>query len=84
MNRKVIDIIFAFLVFALPFKYVPRILWQNTLGGPFGNDLVVYPLLIGFVYTLYCQWKYGNVLCKWGIFRKYIGVYVVVLFVSLA
>lgn len=83
MNRKVIDIIFAFLVFALPFKYIPRILWQSTLGGPFGNDLVVYPLLIGFVYTFYCQWKYRNVFFKWGIFKKFILAYVGVLLVSL-
>lgn len=83
MNRKVIDIIFAILVFALPFKYIPRILWVITLGGPFGNDLVVYPLLIGFVYTIYCQWKYRNVFFKWSIFKKFILAYVGVLLVSL-
>lgn len=83
MNRKVIDIIFAILVFALPFKYIPRILWVITLGGPFGNDLVVYPLLIGFVYTIYCQWKYRNVFLKWSIFKKFILAYVGVLLVSL-
>ena len=83
MNRKVIDIIFAFLVFALPFKYIPRIFWITTLGGPFGNDLVVYPLLIGFVYTFYCQWKYRNVFFKWAIFKKFILAYVGVLLVSL-
>lgn len=83
MNRKVIDIIFAFLVFALPFKYIPRILWQTTLGGPFGNDLVVYPLIIGFVYTIYCQWKYRNIFFKWNIFKKFILAYVGVLLISL-
>ena len=83
MNKKVIDILFAFLVFALPFKYIPRIFGITILGGPFGNDLVLYPLLIGFVYTFYCQWKYRNVFFKWGIFKKFILAYVGVLLVSL-
>lgn len=83
MNRKIIDIIFMFLIFTLPFKYVPRILWQISLGGPFGQDLVMYPLLIGFVYTVYCQWKYGNVFYKWGKFKPFIIAYLLVLLVSL-
>lgn len=71
MNRKFIDILFAILVFSLPFGYIPNVLWQNFLGGPFGQDLVVYPLLIGFIYTAYCQWKYKNVVYKWNIFKKF-------------
>ena len=65
MNQKVIDILFSILVFSLPFKYIPKLFWQTFLGGPFGQDLVVYPLLMGFVYTCYCQWKHRNVLYKW-------------------
>ena len=72
MNRKFIDILFTILVFSLPFKYIPNVLWQNFLGGAFGQDLVVYPLLIGFIYTAYCQWKYKNVVYKWDIFKKFI------------
>lgn len=83
MNRKIIDAIFAFLIFALPFKYIPRILWQSTLGGPFGQDLVVYPLFIGFVYTAYCQWKYKTVFYKWNVFKKFIIAYLAILFISL-
>ncbi len=84
MNRKIIDLLFIFLVFALPFKYIPHILWQTILGGPFGQDLVLYPLLLGFIYTAYCQWRYGNVLYKWGVFKKFIFSYIVVLLISLA
>lgn len=83
MNRKFIDILFAFLVFSLPFKYIPRAFWQTFLGGPFGQDLVVYPLLIGFIYTAYCQWKYKNVVYKWDVFRKFIFAYLAVLLISL-
>lgn len=45
MNTKYIDIIFAMIVFALPFNYIPRMLWQNFFGGPFGSGLVIYPLI---------------------------------------
>lgn len=84
MNTKFIDFLFAFLVFSLPFKYIPRVIWQTFLGGPFGQDLVVYPLLIGFIYTAYCQWKYKNVIYKWNVFKKFIFAYLAVLLVSLA
>lgn len=84
MNRKVIDMIFAFLIFSLPFKYIPHFLWQTILGGPFGRDLVAYPIFIGFIYTLYCQWRYRSEFYKWGIFKKFIIAYVGVIFVSLA
>ncbi len=83
MNRKFIDILFVFLVFSLPFKYIPNALWQNFLGGPFGQDLVVYPLLIGFIYTMYCQCKYKNVFYKWDMFKKFIFVYLAILLISL-
>ncbi len=83
MNRKFIDILFTILVFSLPFKYIPNVLWQNFLGGAFGQDLVVYPLLIGFIYTAYCQWKYKNVVYKWDIFKKFILIYLAVLLISL-
>lgn len=84
MNRKYVDVIFALIVFSLPFKYIPQVLWLNILGGPFGQDLVIYPLVIGFVYTAYCQWKYKNVVYKWSIFRKFIIAYLTVLLISLA
>lgn len=84
MNRKFIDVLFAALIFSLPFKYIPSVLWQKSLGGPFGQDLVVYPFLVGFIYTMYCQWKYKNITYKWDIFKKFIFAYLTVLFISLA
>lgn len=83
MNRKFIDILFAALVFSLPFGYIPRALWQTILGGPYGHDLVLYPIIIGFLYTAYCQWKYRDSLIKWGVFKKFILIYIAILLISL-
>lgn len=82
MNPKIIDAIFTILIFSIPFKYIPKIFWQSFLGGPFGSDLVFYPLAVGFIYTAYCQWKYGNVLYQWDRFKKFIIIYLFVLFIS--
>lgn len=84
MNTKYIDIIFTMLVFSLPFNYIPCILWQNFLGGAFGNDLVIYPLFMGLIYTVYCQWKYKNVVYKWNLFKRFASIYFTVLIISLA
>lgn len=83
MNPKIIDAIFTILIFSIPFKYIPKIFWQSFLGGPFGSDLVFYPLAVGFIYTAYCQWKYGNVIYQWNKFKKFIIIYLLVLFISL-
>ena len=83
MNRRFIDILFALLVFSLPFNFMPQMLWQQFLGGPFGASLVVYPLIIGFAYTAYCQWKYKNVFYKFRVFKKFAFIYLVILLVSL-
>lgn len=83
MNPKIIDTIFTILIFSIPFKYIPKIFWQSFLGGPFGSDLVFYPLAVGFIYTAYCQWKYGNVIYQWNKFKKFIIIYLLVLFISL-
>ena len=83
MNRKIIDILFAFIIFALPFNFIPRILWLPAIGDPFGANLVIYPLLFSLVYTVYSQWKYGNVFYKWKTFRKFIVSYLIVLLISL-
>lgn len=45
MNRELIDILFAALVFSLPFGYIPRAFWQTILGGPYGHDLILYPII---------------------------------------
>lgn len=84
MNRRVIDVLFAFILLTPPFKFANRIFaLPGFISGPFTNELVVWPLLIGFIYTLYSQYKYGNVLVGWKRFKRYILIYLAVLLVSL-
>lgn len=84
MNHKVIDLIFALIAFSLPFKYTPRIIWQLFWGGPYGQYLIVYPLMAGVLYTAYAvMWK-GFKLPDWRIFQKFLFAYIGVLIFSLA
>lgn len=84
MNKRVIDILFVIILLSPPFKFANRIFaLPGFITGPFTNDLVASPLLIGIIYTLYCQYKYGNVLVGWKRFKKYILIYLAVLLVSL-
>lgn len=83
MNYRIVDGLFGCLVFTLPFIYIPFDLWQILLGGPYGTNLVVYPLLAGFIYTLYCQLRYRNVLVYREKVGKFLLVYLFVLLVSL-
>lgn len=84
MNRKIIDMLFILILISAPFKLAHHIFaLPGFIGGPFARDFVIWPLLIGLLYTLYCQWKYGNVFYEWHKFKKYIIVYVMMLLVSL-
>lgn len=44
---------------------------------------MVYPLLIGVFYTVWCEWKYKNILIEKKQFIKFLGLYVGVTFLSL-
>ena len=59
----------------LIFNNIPKIIQANFLGGIFGKRLVFYPLFFGFIYTLYCQYKYKNVLVNFDKFIKFTIVY---------
>ena len=84
MNIRIIDVLFALILLTPPFKFANRIFaLPGFISGPFTNDLVVWPLLIGFIYTLYCQYKYGNVLVGWKRFKKYVLIYLAILLISL-
>lgn len=84
MNKKIIDILFVLILISAPFKFANHIFWlPDFIANPFSHDFVIWPLLIGIIYTLYCQWKYKNVFYGWGKFKKYITVYFVILFASL-
>ncbi len=84
MNRKIIDLLFILILISAPFKLANKIFaLPGFIGGPFSRDFVIWPLLIGLLYTLYCQWKYGNVFYEWHKFKKFIIIYIVILFISL-
>ena len=84
MNRKFIDILFSLILISAPFKLVNHCLWlPDFFAAPFAKDFVIWPLLTGIVYTLYCQWKYGNVFYGWRRFKIFIITYSVILTISL-
>ncbi len=84
MNRKIIDTLFILILISAPLKLANQIFaLPGFIGGDFARDFVIWPLLIGFVYTLYCQWKSGKPFYEWHKFKKYIITYVAILFISL-
>ena len=83
MNRKIIDILFGFIIFSLPFKYIPKAFWQLFFGGPYGQNLVVYPLVFGFLYTVYCIVCKKEKLYRVDVFIKFLFAYLGILLISL-
>ena len=83
MNRKLINFLFFFISVFLVFNNIPKVIQMNFLGGPVGGKLVFYPLFIGFIYTIYCQYKYKNIFVDFDKFIKFIAVYLVITFISL-
>ena len=78
MNVKIRDGLFFLTVFTLVFNCIPGPIQFNFLGGPLGTQLCVYPLLAGFLYSFWCQYKYGNVFVDRKPFLKYISLYILV------
>ena len=77
------NIIFFTICFCLIFNNIPQILQMSFIGGGFGEKLSFYPLFIGFIYTIYCQYKYKNILVNFDKFTKFIVVYLAITFISL-
>ncbi len=82
MNTKIRDTIFFLMVFVLIFDNIPKPVQLNFIGGPVGSKLEVYPLLAGFLYSFYCQYKYGGVFVDCKRFCQYVAVFVAVMLVS--
>lgn len=83
MSLPIKNCIFFIIVSSLIFNNIPKPIQMNFIGGPVGNKLVFYPLLIGFIYTAYCQCKYKNVLVNFKPFVKYLSLYLGVVLLSL-
>lgn len=84
MNTKFIDFLFVIILISPPLKFANKIFTlPGFISGPFTTDLVAWPLIIGMVYTLYCQFKYGNIIVQWEKFKRFIIAYFVMLATSL-
>lgn len=75
MNKRIIDKIFFLICFCLIFLNIPKLIQINIIGGLLGSKLIFYPLFIGFVYTIYCQYKYKDVFLCFYEFKKYIFIF---------
>lgn len=82
MNKKICDALLWIMVFALIFTHIPKAIQWSFLGSGMSGRLSWYPLVIGLLYTGYCQWKYKNVLVYWSTFRNFIVVYLGIALIS--
>lgn len=83
MNRKICNRLFFCICFSLVFFNIPKFLQLNFLAGSMAGKLVFYPLLIGMIYSCYCQYKCRNVFIHFSKFIKYIGIFFGINFLSL-
>lgn len=75
MNKKICDVIFGGMVFALIFSAIPDEIRSNFLGGASAKHLTFYPLVVGIVYTIYCQWKYKRIFMNSRSYFTFFGIY---------
>lgn len=83
MDKKILNILFLFIIISLIFNSIPKPIQMNFIGGILGNKLSFYPFIVGFVYILYCQYKYKNALVNLDKFLKFIVLYLVITLISL-
>lgn len=84
MNKNIRNSIFFFIVFCSIFNQTPYVinLPANIFGWAF-DKLSAWPILFGSIYTLYCQYKYKNVIVNFKYFKKYILIYFLFTILSL-
>ena len=83
MNKNFINVLFFMISSFLIFNNIPIPIQMNFIGGILGGKLVFYPIFFGIVYTLYCQYKYKNVLVNFDKFIKFFLIYFTITFISL-
>lgn len=84
MNRKVRDILFLLICVTLIFNTIPRPIQMGFLGGAIGNKLTFYPLAAAFLYSFWCERKYGHVFVNCKPFLRYVLAYLFVTLLSTA
>ncbi len=83
MNKRIFLVIFLFLSLFLIFNNISAIFQINLISGLLQTKLVFYPIFIGLIYTVYCQYKYSNILVNFDKFLKFIILYLGGICVSL-
>ena len=79
--ERIKNIIFFLICVLVPFDNIPNVIQCNFLGGPVGNKLGVYPIMIGIMLTIYwlherkIAWKNRN-------FVSYFLLYLFILLLS--
>lgn len=66
--ERIINKIFCFICLFLQFLAIPQIIQVGVIGDILYSKLVFYPIFIDLIYTLYCQYKYKNVLVNYNKF----------------
>lgn len=83
MNTKIRNSLFFTICFSIIFSNIPEGIRLNFIGGSIGNQLVLYPLLVGLIYTLYCQNKYKNIFIKKKEFVLFSFIYIITGLISI-
>lgn len=82
VSDKIRDSLFFMMSFALIFNNIPKAIQLNFIGGAMATQMTLYFLIAGFIYTLYCEKKYGNVFVGKKIFTCFSFIYLSVMLVS--
>lgn len=81
INKKYVNILFFLMVFSLPFTVLPTAIQIPQLGS-IGKKLIIFPLLVGFIYTAWMQYKNRDVFYKFSIFKRYTFIYMLSIIIS--
>lgn len=82
MNKKICDVLLWIMIVTLIFNTIPNGIRLNFLGGVFSRQMILYPLSMGILYTIYCQWKYKDIIVYGKHFAVFLGTYLAVSLVS--
>ena len=63
------DSLFFFIVFFSIFNFIPEKVQIGLLGGSVSSKLVILPLFLLMFFSLYSQYKYGNIFKNYSIFN---------------
>ena len=76
--KKIQDILFFLIVFCVIFDYMPKAMWLTFfgLGGPYSAMLGNYPIIAGFLLTVYMTWN-GYI----SIWNRYVALFFVIWFI---